>query len=439
MLFTPIFKMADSSNQKQLIAFLKKKGTGPTMSKSLTPEDFPILESCFLATDCHLTTKATLLTAILLLDATDEEQNWINSLLSDPHSKLPTELIALIPGTQTELPIIKLIHKLIHKTDLSAEEFKQGFSDVLNANTPEYLKAAFLEGLRLKRETIEENRLAYDMLWETTSRTKVNLPILIDLSYAYDGFNRSLFLAPFTASLLASIGFPTLLHGVFEVSPKKGINTHKLLTEADKNPFLPLEKTCQNLQEIGWGYIDLKQFNPTLSSLTELRQNMVKRPILATFDKLLKPIEADTNILITGYTHPPYKDKLVTLFQETQRYNKTLIIRGVEGSPQFPMDRKCPTILLENKTSNENFMRPHHFGFHEEKYINIENPAPSEVLNYGLDAIRGTSPHLTNELIFQAAGILTRIGLLTQSEAVKKCRRSIESGAAEKAWELGAR
>ena len=55
--------------QEQLIGLLKQKGTGKTMSKSLTVTQCKLATDFLLSANCSLTTKTTLLMAFLMLCA----------------------------------------------------------------------------------------------------------------------------------------------------------------------------------------------------------------------------------------------------------------------------------------------------------------------------------------------------------------------------------
>jgi len=184
--------------QDKLIQLLKKKGTGPSMSKSLSEEDLEDLALLLKSTEVNLTTKATMITALLTLQPTKIEKEFIDMLNptlsmeepppSNPHSLLTATL------------------KAISHVDLSYDEFKTAITSLFDAQTPDYLKASFLEAERLKRESMDENKACFDVFWERSQHHPIDVPILIDIANAYDGFNRHHYLAPFIACLLGGCG-----------------------------------------------------------------------------------------------------------------------------------------------------------------------------------------------------------------------------------------
>lgn len=426
---------------EQLIAILKKKGTGESMGKSLQQEDLDRLPHLLRDPKNHLTTKATLLTAILMLPPTDLEKAWITDTLYPQATQLlEPELQALLDPTKRTHPFWPLLDKVLTHTDLNEKEFKDGMAYVMAPDTPAYLKAIFLEAERLKRETKEENLAALTYLSAMVKRPLSKLPLLIDISNPYDGFTRTPLFSPFVAATLGACGYPTLLHGVHSCGPKWGITPSKLLRLASKSTESSYQKVIDDLHSpsIGWGYIDMESFFPELYALQEVRTHMVKRPLLSTVEKLMLPITAEKLFCITGYTHPPYKDKLKDMLTNHPIPHEFVILRGVEGSTQLPLDRPCPIITKDAVPSAAlDFVRPSHFGFDEHL------PSPMECtekasLEEGLKALLNVENDARRHIIYQGAAILSSCHLLTPKEAVACVTEAIQSGKALTHWINGA-
>ena len=427
-----------TSAQAQLIAILKTKGTGPTMSKSLTKEDFPLIEKLFRSPEAHLTTKATLLTALLTLPPTDIEALWIQKLAKQPQRYLPAELCPLFsqvppePGFKHK-PMLNFVRQVISHRSLNLEDCSQAMGYLTNRSCPDYLKAAFLEGERLKRETIEENKAFLDFLWQNSSHTRAKVPFLIDLSNGYDGFNRTLYLTPFTAVTLAAAGFPTVMHGMDEISPKNGVNPYKLLKLAEKNPLKKVSEVVKDIEnpEISWGYVDQSEFSPTLYALKPLRMAMIKRPFLATLEKLLQPVSAEETYLVTSYTHPPYKHTLTALLSDSSSWKKALILRGAEGSIQLSLDRRTPWTC----SSNSDFVKPEEYDLQETDYPGSTSLEDS--LLEGISALGGNLGYARDAILYQGSVILEKLSLCSRSESILLLKNAIDSEKALATWNKG--
>tara|TARA_Y100001935_G_scaffold251715_1_gene254261 strand:- start:1071 stop:2348 length:1278 start_codon:yes stop_codon:yes gene_type:complete len=412
---------------------LKGKGTGKTMSKHLSSEDIDFVIHHLHSTDIPMAMKATLVTAWLMLDSTDEEAFALARLKNNLDNLLPNELHFLF-HPDSNLFIDQQISKLLLHQSLTQEILTQCLTDIAEKNTPDFKIAALLEGLRLKEETFEENTAVYDFFHNKSSNVNLDIPVLIDMATPYDGFNRHYFLQPFLAALLASIGIPSILHGVHTVSPKNGMNTHKLFLMANKNPLKSLGEVEQTILDptIGWGYIDQSVFCPALHALIPTRIDIVKRPVLATIEKWLQPFSADRTICLTGFTHPPYKQKTIDLVHHAGIYDDLLLVRGIEGSTLLPYDRRAPFIVSQNnETPTFDFMSPEALNHAP---LDLGEQDPKNSLTAGIDALSGSNKELMNFLCYQCAAIGTVIGK-NIDQMNRDLSESIDSGNALAHWE----
>ncbi|MEK9726906.1 MAG: hypothetical protein VW397_02235 [Candidatus Margulisiibacteriota bacterium] len=419
--------MSDNSNRFK--AILKKKGTGKTMSKHMDSSDVNFVTEQLVTNEIPLTTRATLLTAWIMLDKTDDEQKGLTNLIVNRFDLLPKELWYLIDEPIS--PIDTNIHNAINGKAISPNHVKTIFNEYYANNLPDYKLATFLEALRLKEETFEENTTIYDYFRNKTTEIEIETPILLDIATPYDGFNRNYFLQPFVSALLAAAGIPSILHGVKEVSPKKGVSTHKVLKEANKNVNFTLDDIKRQIEtpNIGWGYIDQNQFCNALYKLNELRVNMVKRPVLATIEKWLRPVKANKTVCLTGFTHPPYKQKTLDIINHAKKYESLILIRGVEGSTLLPPDRRTPFITMEmSKVPDFSFRSPKDFDF-EEQVIELQDP--EETLTAGLQALSGKNEILSRYLCYQVLSVSQSIG---KPVTMSDLGQLIRSGKALEHW-----
>ncbi len=400
------------------------------MGKHLSPEELQSLDTLLLSNEVTLTTKATLWTALTMLSQTEDEKAWF---IQFPKEQLPRELHFFWETPQS--PLQSFCRKVVSKENLSRSNAKTAIEYVLDPALPEYEKAVLLEALRLKRETWEENMGVFEGLWEAAHHVGVNIPVLIDLSLSYDGFSRTPLLVPFCAPLLASLGYPTLLHGTDKLGPKYGQTPASVLHAARKSAQGLSSVICDlETPHIGWGYLDQSESNPALHALKNLRNDMVKRPLLATLDKLMQPIHAEQTFLVTGYTHPPYRPLLLSLCAQAIPLSGALIMRGVEGSIQPPLDRRFPVSMWDSGSTEESFFRAADLGIEEAPLP--ENLLLSEFdsVNLGVDALCGKPGFAYDTLLLMGTSILTGLNLMSQKEAMSAIATSLREGRALAHW-----
>lgn len=403
--------------QNDLVLLLKQKGTGQTMSKQLDADQLDQLSMLMASPDVFLVTKATMLTAMLMLPATEDEAQWVAIMKRNPRF-LPSELHSLfIHPHDISDPILRLILQATQHENLSYDAFKAVMHAILHQEIPDYLQAIFLEAARLKRESLVENTAGLDVLWDATSRLQTDLPLLIDLAHPYDGFSRNMNLSVFIAMKLGQMGYPTLLHGMDETSPKNGITPYKILKAMGEDPCKPSEDVYQDLlnPKKRWGYCDQSVFATSLYQLKTLRKQMVKRPILSTIEKFLQPIRAQHgNLVFTGYTHPPYKPMTSAILNHHSRTAGFTIVRGVEGSAQVPLDRRCP--FITHFGQHDTFISPSDLGMQEyPRQDAIENLTVESCIKEGLDALAGKPGFAKDCITYNCRVILNSFGLTYDS------------------------
>lgn len=399
--------------QAQLEELLRKKGIGPEGSKTLNDEELSQLNHLLKAPETSLTTRATLLTALLTLPASEAEKSWLANGYASPEQILPVELLPYF-SKSTPHPFWKLIHQLTENKDLSQTEASQGIAYVFDPSVPEFLKASFLEGARLKRETFEENACFFSYLYNKSQRRQTDLPLIIDIADNYDGSNRTRNFSLFTSCLLASAGFPTLVHGLDKVAPKEGHTACQILQAAGKNAFISLDHAHEQLlnKRIGWAYIDQSVSFPELFALKQMRKEMVKRPFLATFEKLLQPIRAQNgNAIVTGFTHAHYRTEVINQLTGQGSCSQALVMKGMEGSSHLSMSKPTVAVLYDGIQISDEPVHPFDFGLAEVEEAQDKNVNALNSLEEGLAALKGEKNMAREKIVYLALVILSKFNL----------------------------
>ena len=451
---------------------LRRKGIGPKGSKKLPASMLQQVLPMLSEAETNRTTAAAFWTACLLLDNSDEEEQYIAPVKQQPGRFLLPELQALTTLTadrKYSVEFLAIIRKLIERRDLSVAEAQNAMEYFWKDSVPEWMKGAFLQAERIKRESFEENIVFFDSLWVQGQRIEVDLPILVDLCDSYDGTNRSYHLTPFVAALLGASGVPTVLHGIESLGPKYGITTAQILRQAGKSTTHSLRQAKENLlnPDIHWCYVDQSVSFPQLFAMRRLRHDMVKRPFLATFDKLLQPIHNRRgNIVITGYVHAHYRSEIIKLLSLRNQNHMAFNLRSIEGSTncwgkkptpyigfhrgannlnlggmQLPcsMNPELPLAEFLTKEGNhlvEGELLPEDFGIHREDHRLIKGITALQTARGGLSALQGERGLIHDLLIYQAAAFLWLSRVAPgKREAAEQARETLQSKKAWRHWQ----
>ncbi len=217
--------------------------------------------------------------------------------------------------------------------DISREEAHLGCKAIIEGRIDPVQAAIFFIALRMKRETMDENRGVLDAVLETTRRVTAEVDEVVDIGDPYDGYNRSLPTTAFLGPLLAEFGVHCVIHGLDKVGPKYGVTARHVCAAAGIPVDLAPEQAASRLKDhaIGWTYIDQAQANPGLHNLVPFRAQMIKRQVLTTVEVLGKPIQGKLKThFITGFVHKPYPPIYADLARNAG-FDTACIVRGVEG------------------------------------------------------------------------------------------------------------
>lgn len=228
--------------------------------------------------------------------------------------------------------------------DLTREEAEDGLTLVLDGAVSPVRAALFLITTRMKLETEEENLGFWQALDKTTLKCKVPLDSLCLLADAFDGFERVPYFGFYTIPLLARLGLPTYGHSALPHPPKFGFTFEDILQNHYEVQNSDYDNRINALIQHRFGYIGTDACHPKLEALRDLRREIVKRPMLATLEKMLMPLCAGQNFLATNYFHPGYEVSMLAV-AKASTFDRVIIGNGMEGGTLYGVHKKAKTFL----------------------------------------------------------------------------------------------
>lgn len=338
--------------------------------------------------------------------------------------------------------------------DISEREAQLAVKAMLEGKIDYVQIAIFLIGLRMKRETDAEFKGILRGVMDATNTITADVDEVVDIADPYNGYNRSLPATPFVPVVLAELGIATVCHGLWTVSPKYGITHHQVLKAAGVNVNLNMATAAARLadQNIGWTYIDQKEFCPGLHQLVDLRTKIVKRTPITTVEVLTGPIRGQHKThLITGYVHKPYA-RIYAMLARCSGFDSALLVRGVEGgvAPSLRQMGRCfyyhdggkeQSIDIDpTQLGIESLVRAAPFPDDLRKVdvsatgigMDVDNEqAAKAAADVGLRALKGESGVVYDGVVYAASLCLMHLKRFqTLTEAAKKVRGVLDSGRA---------
>ena len=363
-----------------------------------------------------------------------------------------------------------LMHSIIQRVatgpelskDISQEEARAGMRAVLDGHIDPVQAGIFLIGLRMKRETTEENRGILDGIIDCTERVTAEVDELVDIGDPYDGYNRTLPASPFLPAVMAACGIPAVSHGMETVSPKFGVTHRQILRAAGKHDSLGPQQAAAQIADsgIGWAYVDQSRFCPKLNNLADFRALVIKRPTITTVETETMPIRARGKTHhVCGYVHKPYPPVYAMLAAHSG-FDSALLVRGIEGGviPSLRQTGKIISYAGETEVRSAE-VEPQELGFeHKLRAVPVPESCKQEAgdrqevtggynreafamaaVEAGLAALSGDKGMTYDALVYGGANILWH---LQRHETLIECadvvRAVLDSGEALKRFNASA-
>ena len=343
-----------------------------------------------------------------------------------------------------------------YSKDLSFDEAYSAMQYILDKGADPVQAAVFLISIRMKRETMDENKGILKAIIDGANIATANVDELVDIADPYNGHNRSLPICAFMPPVLAACGLPAVSHGLETINPKYGITTHKVLAAAGLDVSLSPAAAAQRIEnpDIGWAYTDQQAYAPELHKLMDLRERIIKRQVITTVEVLVGPVRATNKThLLTGYVHKAYPP----VYAELARFagfDSAMIVRGVEGGviPSLQQPHKVYSYTDKGEEAPNTF-DPKSIGIDQpDRAVPIPSSLPqgdetkckefdvdaaaSATAEAGIAALKGKKGISYDSLVYSCAIVLAHTGskgtgvVDNLSAAADKVRKILDSGEA---------
>jgi anthranilate phosphoribosyltransferase len=280
---------------------------------------------------------------------------------------------------------------------------------LLGEATPAQI-GAFLIAHRIKRPTGEELAGMLDAYAELGPKLQpiADAPEPMVLGIPYDGRTRTAPISPITALLLAAAGKPVIMHGGDRLPTKYGLPLVEIWQGLGVDwTALPLAKTQEVFAQSKIGFIYTPKHFPLTNQLWEYRDQLGKRPPLATMELIWCPYAGDAHI-VAGFVHPPTEAMFRVALQQRQVDTYTLI-KGLEGSCDLPRDRTAIIALAQNPPQIERLLlSPHDYGMTTK---NVPLGSTAELLREIHEVFMGQPGELMQSALWNGGFYLWRSGL----------------------------
>jgi anthranilate phosphoribosyltransferase len=287
--------------------------------------------------------------------------------------------------------------------------------------------AAFIAGLRVKKETVGEITAAAEVMREFSTKVQVaDKTHLVDIvGTGGDGactFNIST-CAMFVA---AAAGAKVSKHGGRSVSSRSG--SADVMESLGININLKPEAIAQCIAEVGVGFMFAPNHHPAMKNVAPVRKEMGIKTIFNLLGPLTNPASAP-NILM-GVFHPDLVGIQVRVLEQLGS-DHALVVYGKDGMDEVSLGAATLVGELKNGVITEYEIHPEDFGMvmASNRALKVQTPDQSKTML--LDVLDNV-PGAAREIVILNAGVALYAANVVGSMEVgiERARAAIESGAA---------
>lgn len=234
------------------------------------------------------------------------------------------------------------IAKLAEKATLSEKETEDGMLQIMEGQATPAQIAAFLMGLRVKGETMEEIAGAVRAMRSKASRIRLGATKVVDTCGTGGDGAHTFNISTTTAFVVAGTGLTVAKHGNRSVSSKCG--SADVLSALGVKIDLPAEKVAECIDEVGVGFLFAPLFHSAMKHCAGPRQEMGIRTLLNILGPLSNP--AGASLQVVGV----YEERLTELLARVLVHLGTqhcFVVHGLDGLDEITVTGK--TVVAEGK------------------------------------------------------------------------------------------
>ena len=295
----------------------------------------------------------------------------------------------------------QLINNIAKGKNLTFEESKKIFLDIMSGNMKEELIYNFLTSLSTKGETSEEIAGGVFILREKAVRVKTSDDIIDTCGTGGDGKN-TLNISTASALLLASMGIKVAKHGNKALTSKCG--SADVLERLEININLQSDGVAKSIEKNNFGFMFAPNYHLTMKYVAPIRKKIAKRTIF----NLLGPLSSPANVKkqIIGVFD---KKWLLPFANALKNLNSrhAWIVHSQDGMDEISPFAKTNIVELKDNNINEFVIDPKKIGI---KFNNLENLKGKDAdynANKIIDIFSGTKNEFSEAVsLNSAAGLI---------------------------------
>ena len=337
-------------------------------------------------------------------------------------------------------PIQTTAHKITPQEALQRTiEHREIFHDemlhlmrlIMSGEMSQVMMAAFITGLRVKKETIGEITAAAQVMREFSTKVHVaDKTHLVDIVGTGGDGSHTFNISTCSMFVAAAAGARVSKHGGRSVSSKSG--SADVLESLGVNINLPPEAIARCIEQVGVGFMFAPNHHPAMKNVAPVRRELGIKTIFNILGPLTNPASAP-NILM-GVFHPDLVGIQVRALQRLGAEH-AVVVYGRDGMDEVSLGAATLVGELKNGEITEYEIHPEDFGMTmaSSRALRVETPEASRQMLMGV--LEGRDDPIfkaASEIVALNAGVALYAAnvVADMGAGIALARRTLASGAA---------
>ena len=318
-----------------------------------------------------------------------------------------------------------ILAKLPDGIDLTEKEAEEAMREIMHGNATEAQIAAYLMGLRMKGETIEEITGSVRAMRDLAVRVPVSDPQVVDTCGTGGDKRQTFNISTAAAFVVAGAGITVAKHGNRSVSSRSG--SADVLSALGVNIDLPPQQVGDCINEVGIGFLFAPLYHGAMKHCAKPRAEMGIRTLMNILGPLANP--AGATIQVLGVYDAMLTDKLAQVLIRLGTQH-CFVLHGMDGLDEISLT--SPTTIAEGKKGRvaSYAVRPEDFGLKPVSSKELLGGTPQENANIILNILRGGGGPKRDIVLMNAAPAFVACQkAISLKAAFDEAGRILDSGA----------
>ena len=323
------------------------------------------------------------------------------------------------------------LQRTIEHREIFHDEMLHLMRLIMSGEMSPVMLAAFITGLRVKKETIGEITAAAQVMREFSTKVHVaDKTHLVDIVGTGGDGSHTFNISTCSMFVAAAAGARVSKHGGRSVSSKSG--SADVLESLGVNINLPPDAIARCIEQVGVGFMFAPNHHPAMKNVAPVRRELGIKTIFNILGPLTNPASAP-NILM-GVFHPDLVGIQVRALQRLGAEH-AVVVYGRDGMDEVSLGAATLVGELRNGEITEYEIHPEDFGMTmaSSRALRVETPEASRQMLMGvLEGRDDPAFKAASEIVALNAGVALYAAnvVADMGEGIALARRTLASGAA---------